>query len=941
MLFLHPWLLIGLAGVALPILIHLVRRQAAKPIDWGAMRFLFDTISVRRRKMEWEDLVLMAARCLLLALLALAVARPFLTPDSQVPWLLVLPAGLLAIASFGASFVLSSAGWRWGLRLMALLLLMGAGALGYWEKEWNLRRFEASGRRDVALVIDASASMEFTQSGQSVFQRAIDEAKQLVNEAPRGTAFLVVLGGPSPEAKTATPLTHRADVLGVLDSLRPLGGTFRAHEALGVATLGLAQGSNTSKEIIVFTDAQRSGWRLDDPSAWKTLQQSWQGLPTPPKLLVRSFGEPGNLVNVALTSCTASRAVVGTDRDVAVRVEVMNTGVNAITPGPVSLEIDQKKIAQSPVGMLLPGQRQMVEFRHHFSQAGAHVVRASIEAQDDLPVDNRREMVQWVQERLPVLLVDGNPSGSFFDRAAGYTALALAPSTSIISGQSGEAKFLMDPRVVSAAQLKLEDLDEARVVVLADVPRLPEKLASALAAKVVSGTGLIVIAGPRTEPDFYNGWQSLDGAVLPLTLAEEATDDKGISPAPSTFVHESLSLFAKRSDLADAVIKRWRKTRAATDHGVQAAAFSNGEAFLATKSLGGGRVLLGTCAFDARAGNLPARQAFVPFVHEWIAWCAGTGTQWNVDSLWSPSVALPQTGGGLTGYYARSKYRDTEELLQRVDATIDFDWSQAPPAKGLPRDQFKVTWKAALLPPVTGEYVFEAEVNDKLVMTWDDGTNWSWEENQKPDARRHLTAGEGQSLEIFYQQEWGAAFARLYWTPPGGKRQIIPSSAWIPTLPVTDPMRVIDPQGLPREAVLSAGRRGQELQINGPAVPGIYQVAADQRLAEMVAVKPATLLPVAVKRDAGESIFTPMNDEDLALIRAHGDLLLPQSLDDVLSVLQGKGFGREIARWLAIGAVAFFLLESLLARWVARSRRTGEDVRVEFGEDTVWKGGLR
>ena len=79
----------------------------------------------------------------------------------------------------------------------------------------------------------------------------------------------------------------------------------------------------------------------------------------------------------------------------------------------------------------------------------------------------------------------------------------------------------------------------------------------------------------------------------------------------------------------------------------------------------------------------------------------------------------------------------------------------------------------------------------------------------------------------------------------------------------------------------------------------------------------------------------------MALIRAHGDLLLPQSLTDMLAVLQGKGFGREIARWLAFGAVAFFLLESVLARWVAKSRRSAEVVRVEFGENTVWRGGLR
>ena len=46
MLFLNPWLLLGLAGVLIPIILHMMRRQAAKPLDWGAMRFLFDTVAM-------------------------------------------------------------------------------------------------------------------------------------------------------------------------------------------------------------------------------------------------------------------------------------------------------------------------------------------------------------------------------------------------------------------------------------------------------------------------------------------------------------------------------------------------------------------------------------------------------------------------------------------------------------------------------------------------------------------------------------------------------------------------------------------------------------------------------------------------------------------------------------------------------------------------------
>ncbi|MDB4436137.1 BatA domain-containing protein, partial [Akkermansiaceae bacterium] len=249
MLFLNPWLLIGLAGVLIPVILHLIRSQAAKPYDWGAMRFLMDTIVTRRKRMEWEDLLLMVTRCLLLALLALALARPFSPPDSQVPWLFVLPFALLGIAAFGGSFVLLQKKAKWIARGLGILcVLLAAGAI-WFEKQWNLKRFQLSGRRDVALVIDGSTSMSLTSEGKSSFERSVEEAKELVKNAPRGTAFSVILGGPAPELLTATPLNHRADVLEVLDSLQPIGGPFRALEALGVATLTLAEGSGASKDL--------------------------------------------------------------------------------------------------------------------------------------------------------------------------------------------------------------------------------------------------------------------------------------------------------------------------------------------------------------------------------------------------------------------------------------------------------------------------------------------------------------------------------------------------------------------------------------------------------------------------------------------------------------------------------------------------------------------
>jgi hypothetical protein len=938
MLFLNPWLLAGLAGVASPIIIHLVRRQAAKPIDWGAMRFLFDTVALRKRKMEWEDLLLMAARCLLLGLAALALARPFVPPDSSVPWLFVLPAALVGIALLGGSFVLAGKA-RWIVRLSALALLLAAAALVFLERTLNLKRFEASGRRDVALVIDASASMELSVDGKTVFSRAVEEAKQLVKEAPRGTAFLVVLGGPAPEAKTASPLTHRADVLGVLDGLRPVGGNFRAHEALGVATLGLAEGTNASKEIVVFTDAQRGGWRFDNPNAWDGLEEAWKAMPAKPKLLLRDFGVPATLRNVSLAGIELSRRVVGTDREVTLRVSVENSGTEAVTPGPVALEIGGVKVGEKPVGLLVAGQKESVEFRHRFAQAGPQVVAARMDAKDDLAADDKAERVVTVRGSLPVLLVDGNPAGSFFERAAGYSALALAPSTEFRRGKDAGKDHLMDPEVIPAPELGPEDLEGRAVIILADVPRLPERLASQLATRVADGAGLLVIAGPRTDPAFFNNWKGADGPVLPMPLGEIAVDLDGVAPAPSTFLHESVSLFKddKASDLASALVKQWRKTGEPAPGAVQAAAYRNGETFLAARNYGNGRSLLATCAFDARSGNLPALRAFVPLLHELVSWTAGSGVALNVESAWSPAVAFHGSGGGLTGsYYSNNEWKGRPTLV-RTDPGIDFQWGDQAPDNRLPNERFTVEWRGQLVAPASGEYLFSAEVDDVIELKIGDAPSMQAEYGGKEMGKLALEAGKPVSFQMKYREEGGEARVRLFWTPPGGSRQLIPGHAFRPADDVAgEPMKVMDPLGLPREAMLRPVRKGRELAINGPAVPGIYQVTPDDDLQVLLGMKEGQPLPVAVLRDPAESRFEPRTEEDLALVRGHVDLLQPSSVGDLLGVLQGKGFGREIWKLLAVAAFVLFLLESLLARWVSRNRRAGEEVRIDFGQDAVW-----
>ncbi len=149
---LNGMMLVGLAGAALPVIIHLLNRRRDTVIEWGAMQFL-ELGKRSRQKIRLAELLLMLARMSLLALAALAMARPFLARGSNR----------------GTS---ASAG--------ALALAADAP------------------RRDVVVVIDASASMERRDGGPAAttaHSRAIAWARRFAGRSRPGDAIAVLLAG--------------------------------------------------------------------------------------------------------------------------------------------------------------------------------------------------------------------------------------------------------------------------------------------------------------------------------------------------------------------------------------------------------------------------------------------------------------------------------------------------------------------------------------------------------------------------------------------------------------------------------------------------------------------------------------------------------------------------------------------------------------------------
>lgn len=82
MSFLYPAFLIGAVAVAIPIVLHLLRRDVAPEVPFTAVRMLRRSPVERSRRRRLQDLLLLAARVAALLLLAAAFARPYLSAAS-------------------------------------------------------------------------------------------------------------------------------------------------------------------------------------------------------------------------------------------------------------------------------------------------------------------------------------------------------------------------------------------------------------------------------------------------------------------------------------------------------------------------------------------------------------------------------------------------------------------------------------------------------------------------------------------------------------------------------------------------------------------------------------------------------------------------------------------------------------------------------------------
>ena len=581
-------MLFGLIAAAAPILLHMFRKRTARRIVWGAWQFLAESMRQKRRRILIEEIILLVVRTAILALAALAFARPFL-PE------------------------------------------MG---------------FFGGGEKDVVIVLDASGSMNLKRKdGTTAFEAAVEEARELIDRAPHGVSFGLVLGGRDAEIRTATPFSAKREILKLLEDVKAGNETMDVPRALEAAGEVLSGGSHVDKEVILFGDGQAYGWRADDVNAWRRVEKVFSNFHRRPPVVWRTLERPEGVKNAAIASVIPSRQIFGTDRPVTFSVTVVNSGSTPFSPGELSLAVDDRRLASQPVGQVLPGLSRTIPFTCSFTNNGPHTVIMALAGEDDILSDNVVTNPVQVIDELKVLLVNGRPGSTGFERPTAYVEAALRPEM-----KDDKTPFLVKPVSIRPAELETTNtLSDVAVTILCDVPFLSEKAADNLARWTSEGGGLLAVPGERAaSAGFYTNWTWKSQAVMPAAwtnFAKSAADTK-----PPLFEGASIAgrmLFDEKG--------------MDTNRASVVSRMSDGEPAVVTGAFGRGRIGMLAMPLDLEWTSLPARPTFVPFAHDVV---------YSLSARRSVADTTALAWNAREGDVAPLTANETDDLMTRVDLSF-------------------------------------------------------------------------------------------------------------------------------------------------------------------------------------------------------------------------------------------------------------------------------
>lgn len=595
--------LFALPLAAAPLLLHLFDRRRNERIEWGAMQFLLEASARKTSARRLKQWLLLLLRCLAIAALVLALARP------------LLPSGYLG----------------------------------------------ANDRSETILVIDNSMSMSRKSDARTMFDAAKRRAAQIVSELPGDEDVRILTTAPYPtwaeETTGRRGERNRTQITKQLDALEATEGRSDLLAALFTAVQVEHEPTQSARRIVVLTDGQATDWRMEDEAGWKRLQEVLQDAPLRTEIetvrLDQSASTAG-LGNVSVDRVAIDRLVVGVDWPVEAIATLRNGGTSDVSSAELVWMIDGEPQGRQAVESIESEQALEAKWRYEFNATGTYRISCRIDRDDDLPADNTASMVVEVVDRIPIVIVEGAIELAEIQQDSYFVQAALG----WLDGERLSASSIYVPTLVTADELPTMDLSKQRVVVIPNLTRLSEDAVSVLTDFVNEGGGLWIGLGPRTDVDYFNHQLFADASGLaPLRIdrivdaipalgdADVGVDanDESIEAVnhqtridPFRSDHPATKRLADNEQLDLASTQIRRHFRFATGDDAEGLSvlirLSDGAPLAVENFVGAGRVIVQALPLRLQWSDLARTQAFVVMVRDWIEYLAEPrATQYNLE----------------------------------------------------------------------------------------------------------------------------------------------------------------------------------------------------------------------------------------------------------------------------------------------------------------------
>jgi hypothetical protein len=559
-----PSLLLGLLGISIPIVIHLLHRQRTHPVLWGAMQFLKTSPLQMKRKKKVDHWLLMAMRILALAVLAFLLARP------RMPQSGFVPKGL------------------------------------------------SDSPIDVAVILDHSLSTGRLGNGQTVFDRSVAVTDKMLDQLKPSDTFSIVLAEHKARPLNIQPI-KKSDT-GAISQLRQRLGQEKQGmtdcsipQAISAARRLVSSGRNASKLIIVVSDQQRTNWHIKDDALWRAaLGERNQTLAKNLSIHSLPILPDAEMSNVSVSSLNVQPTILGVNRAVQINAEVANTGTRPMTGMFARLLVNGKELDSKPVTQLAPKSSVTVRFDLDggLTQAGSNWVQVAVNAVDGLQADNASVAAANVLQRIPVLVIDGQLSDAGTFKSSQFLAAAMQP----------QDPSLVQAKVVSISEATSARLDDYTVVVVNDVPMLPAALRDRLADYTRSGHGLWIILGARTQRPMIEKDLAINGLLSTQVREVMSVPDapSGVEVKDPTNAVVRIVTGDQRNALTGTATRKWWALKPADAQVVLSA--TNGDPLIMERPYGtnGGIVTVWASGVDGSWNNWNLVPNFVPLVNETI-----------------------------------------------------------------------------------------------------------------------------------------------------------------------------------------------------------------------------------------------------------------------------------------------------------------------------------